>query len=98
MKTLVLGMGAFGIPIIQHLAKNNKNQQFFAYEKNEYSLNYMIEYRKNPYFFPEVNFEDNIILVSSLEEILPTIDLIILVIPNQFIRSSIASMKLFLKP
>ncbi len=98
MKTLVLGMWAFGIPIIQHLAKNNKNQQFFAYEKNEDSLSYMIEHRKNQYFFPEVNFEDNIILVSSLEEILPTVDLIILVIPNQFIRSSIASMKLFLKP
>lgn len=58
----------------------------------------MVEERKNPYFFTDTIFEKNIVFVNDLDHILPSIDIIILAIPNQFIRSSIRDIRPFLRP
>lgn len=97
MKILTLWVWAFWIAILQHVAKNHPEQEFLAYEKNEYSYNYMAENRRNPYFFMDVIFEKNIVFTNDLEYILPSIDIIILAIPNQFILSSIREIKPFIK-
>jgi glycerol-3-phosphate dehydrogenase len=52
---------------------------------------------KNPYFFPEEELSKNIELLENIEEILPSIDLIIIAIPNQFIKSLIKELKPYLK-
>ncbi len=98
MKILTLWVWAFWIATLQHIAKNHPEQEFLAYEKNEYSYNYMIEQRRNPYFFTDMIFEKNIVFVNDLDHILPSIDIIILAIPNQFIRSSIRDIRPFLRP
>lgn len=57
----------------------------------------MVEHRKNPYFFMDHIFEKNIVFINDLEHILPSVDVIILAIPNQFIRSSIRDIRPFLR-
>jgi|GEM_PF-5906411 len=54
--------------------------------------------RKNPYFFIDDKIEKNIKLLDEIEKILPSIDLIIIAIPNQFIKNLIKDIKPFLKP
>lgn len=97
MRTLIIWMWAFWVAVSRHLSKNNPNIIFYAYEKDVYSFNYMKKERVNPYFFTEVKLPSNIVLVDNLQEILPTIDIIILAIPNQFIQSSISQNKEFFK-
>ena len=49
--------------------------------------------RKSKYFFPEVTFAGNIVFVEDPKEVLKDIDLILLIMPNQFIASTLDSYK-----
>jgi glycerol-3-phosphate dehydrogenase len=84
--------------ILNHLSKTHKNSTFFAYEKNKESFEYMIKNRKNKYFFTEENLSENIEILENIDDILPEIDLIIIAIPNQFVKSFISEIKEKLKP
>jgi glycerol-3-phosphate dehydrogenase len=53
---------------------------------------------KNPYFFINDELSPNIELLENIDNILPEIDLIIIAIPNQFIKSFILEIKNKLKP
>jgi glycerol-3-phosphate dehydrogenase (NAD(P)+) len=97
MKTLVLGVWAFGIAILKHLSSTHPDETFFAYEKDQTVLSHLTRERKSPYFFMEYTFPENIVFLENIVEILPSIDLIILIIPNQFIRSAIRDMRPYLK-
>lgn len=57
----------------------------------------MKENRKNPYFFTNTILNKNITFVDDITSIVPTADLIILAIPNQYIQSSIIEIKPLLK-
>jgi glycerol-3-phosphate dehydrogenase len=52
---------------------------------------------KNPYFFTDEELSSNIELLENIEVILPSIDLIIIAIPNQFIKNLIKEIKPYLK-
>lgn len=97
MKPLILWVGAFGVPILLHLANNHPETVFYAYEKDENALKHMMRERRHPHFFTDKTFWPNITFVEDLSQILPEIDLIILIIPNQFVRSAIIDMKWHLK-
>jgi glycerol-3-phosphate dehydrogenase len=84
--------------ILNHLSKTHKSSTFYAYEKNKESLEYMMKNRKNKYFFTEEKISDNIELLEDINDILPQVDLIIIAIPNQFVKSFISEIKDKLKP
>lgn len=71
---------------------------FFASEKNTETFEYIEKTRKQPYFFQEHVLPENIILTHNIEEILPQTDIIISIIPCQFIASSFLEIQDFLKP
>lgn len=98
MKTLVLWVGAFGVAILKHLSLLHPDRVFYAYEKDIPSREHLIRERKSPYFFSDFTFGENVVFLEDIETILPSIDLVLFVIPNQFIRSTIVHMKSYLKP
>lgn len=98
MKILTIWVWAFWLAVLKHLSTNHKNKTFYAYEKDEKSMDFMIKNKKNPYFFIWEKIEKNIEFIKNLYEILPTIDLIIIAIPNQFVKSFIKEIKNHLKP
>lgn len=51
----------------------------------------------HPFFFPGVPVPKNIEFVNDFRGILPSIDVVLLVIPNQFIESMISEIRAFLK-
>lgn len=97
MKTLVLGVWAFGVAILKHLSSTHPETTFYAYEKDPRVLRHLVDERKSPYFFTEYTFPENVVFLEDIVEILQSIDLIVLIIPNQFIRSAITEMKPYLK-
>jgi len=98
MKILTIWVWAFWLAILKYLSINHKDKTFYAYENNKESLLFMQKNRKNPYFFIDDKIEKNIKLLDEIEKILPSIDLIIIAIPNQFIKNLIKDIKPFLKP
>ncbi len=98
MKTLIFWVWAFWVPILSHLSKLHENLEFYAYEKDANAReNLMIE-RRSKYFFPEITFGKNVFFVEDPKDIISSVDLIILIIPNQFVGWIITEMKEFLKP
>ncbi len=97
MKTLVLWVWAFGVAILKHLSSIHPDETFYAFEKDPTVLAHLIRERKSPYFFTDFTFPENIVFLEKIEEILPSIDCIVLIIPNQFICAALRDMKPYLK-
>ncbi len=97
MKTLVLGIGAFGFAILKHLAENNSDTTFYAYEKDEIVFSHVKENNSHPYFFDGVKLPNNIEYVD-VEDVLSDMDVVIIAIPAQFIAMSFEGLKSKLKP
>ncbi len=96
MKTLVLGIGAFGFAILKHLAESNPDTTFYAYEKDETVFSHIRSSSSHPYFFDGTKLPNNIEYVN-VEDVLSDMDLIIIAIPAQFIASSFETLKSQLK-
>ncbi|MCH8518724.1 hypothetical protein LAT59_03100 [Candidatus Gracilibacteria bacterium] len=97
---LILGLGAFGYAVARHIGKNNHDMTFFATEKNPEIFESIQNSRKHPYFFEDITdnmLPENIQLIENIEEILPDTDIIISVIPCQFVASAFSEMKHKLK-
>lgn len=97
---LILGLWAFGYAIAKHLWDNNPDRIFYASEINADIFNAIQSERKHPYFFAEIEqniLPKNIELVENPDIILPEIDLVISVIPCQFIGNAFHWMKDSLK-
>lgn len=97
MKILTIWVWAFWLATLNHLSKTHKNTTFYAYEKDQKSLDFMKKNWENPYFFTWEKLQKNIELIENINELLPSIDLIIIAIPNQFVRSMIKEIKPYLK-
>ena len=97
MKTLVLGVGAFGVAILKHLSLFHPDTTFYAYEKDQTVRETLVRERKSPYFFQDFTFPANVEFVINPGEILPEIDVILLILPNQFIGSAVREMVPHLK-
>jgi glycerol-3-phosphate dehydrogenase (NAD(P)+) len=89
-KILILWLGAFGFAIAKHLWDNNPDHIFYASEINLETFLHIKNTRQQPYFFPGVELPDTIELIANidLDSFLPEIDIIISVIPCQFLASS----------
>jgi len=96
MKSIIIWIGAFWFAIINHLAKNNPDKTFFAYEKDIYILDSLKKTGENPYFFPWIKLPQNIEFLTNLNS-LSEFDLVIIAIPAQFISSFISEIKNNLK-
>jgi len=97
-KILILWLGAFGFAIAKHLGENNPNINFYASEVNSEIFDALQWSRKHPFFFSGVQLPENIELVSDIHSLLPEVDIIIAVIPCQFITNAFSDMKPKLKP
>lgn len=97
MKTLVIWIWAFWFAVLNHLSKNNKDKEFFWFEKNQEVLKNLQKTRENPYFFSWVKLGENVVFLDNLEK-LWDFDLVIIAIPAQFVWSFVDEIKLNLKP
>lgn len=97
-KTLILWLGAFGFAVAKHLWENNPDQTIYASEINPEIYKSILETRKHPYFFDGVELPENIELVSDANSFLPEVEVIISIIPCQFVGGAFSGMKEFLKP
>jgi len=98
MKTLILGLWAFGFAVAKHLGENHPHLTFLASEKNEEIYSHVNEHRSHPYFFDGTKLPNNVELVDNVTEVLPDIDIVISVIPCQFIAPAFFDIKTYLKP
>lgn len=96
-KILILWLWAFGFAIAKHLGENNPEHIIYASEINPDIYNSVSETRMHPYFFPGVKLPENIQLISNTDDFLPEVDLIISIIPCQFVSGAFDSMKTHLK-
>jgi len=96
-KILILWLWAFGFAVAKHLGNIHPKKHFFAYERNPEIISSLEATRTHPYFFEWEKLPENIELIPQLESILPEIDLIISIIPCQFVASSFHEMKNSLK-
>ncbi|NDK09236.1 hypothetical protein GW846_00460 [Candidatus Gracilibacteria bacterium] len=94
---LILGLGAFGFAIAKHLGENNPKTTIFASEINAEIFKNISETRKHPYFFEGVTLPTNIELISDANAELGNIDIIISIIPCQFVGGAFSGMKEYLK-
>lgn len=103
-KILILWLGAFGFAVAKHLGENNPDITIYASEINEEIYNSISQTRKHPYFFEWIKLPENIELVGNtgmcseertacLQSLLWKIDIIISIIPCQFIGWAFAWMK-----
>lgn len=96
-KILILWLGAFGFAVAKHLGENNPDTTIYASEINSEIYNSISATRKHPYFFEWIKLPENIELVSDTNKILPEIDIIISIIPCQFVGWAFSWMKEHLK-
>lgn len=90
---LILWLWAFGFAIAKHLGENNPDTTFYASEVNPEIYCSIKDTRKHPYFFEWVKLPDNITLVANTPSLLPEIDIIISIIPCQFVAGAFSGMK-----
>ncbi|MGE4444321.1 MAG: NAD(P)H-dependent glycerol-3-phosphate dehydrogenase [Candidatus Altimarinota bacterium] len=96
MKIVIIGVGAFGFAILNHLSKNHPNTEFFAYEKDEFVLQNLKNTRENPYFFSGTKLQNNVTFLDNLDNI-SDFDVIIIAIPAQFVGNFIKNIQNNLK-
>ncbi len=96
-KILILWLWAFGFAVAKHLGKNNPDIIIYASEINTEIYESISLTRKHPYFFEWVQLPENIELVSDANTLLPEIDIIISIIPCQFVWWAFSTMKNHLK-
>ncbi|MDD3303179.1 MAG: hypothetical protein PHN31_06505 [Candidatus Gracilibacteria bacterium] len=98
MKTLIIGVGAFGFAMLNHISKKNKDDTIYAYERNDFVSGYLKNFRKHPYFFEGVKLPENIEFLDEVNDIIPSIDLLILSLPCQTVLPFLKEVKEDLKP
>ena len=96
-KILILWLWAFGFAVAKHLGENNPDATIYASEINPEIYASISETRKHPYFFDGVMLPDNIQLLSDAKSFLPDVDVIISIIPCQFVWWAFSGMKKNLK-
>lgn len=94
---LILWLGAFGFAVAKHLGENNPERTIYASEINGEIYSSISETRTHPYFFEGVKLPINIELIENAQNFLPEVDIIISIIPCQYVGWAFQEMKTFLK-
>jgi len=98
LKTLIIWVGAFWFAMLNHISKKNKDDTIYAYERNDFVSWYLKNFRKHPYFFEWVKLPENIEFLDEVNDIIPSIDLLILSLPCQTVLPFLKEVKEDLKP
>lgn len=96
-KILILWLWAFGFAVAKHLGENNPDTTIYASEINPEIYNSISDTRTHPYFFEWVKLSENIELIADTQDFLPEVDIIISIIPCQFVWWAFSGMKEYLK-
>ena len=97
MNVFTFGVGMFGFPVLNHIA-DNEDFTFYAYEKNREVADSLRTTRRHPIFFPGVELSSRVTLVSDYTSVLRDMDIVILVIPYQFLKDFLSEISAYLKP
>lgn len=98
MNIFVFWIWAFWFAVLKHIWETDQALGLYACEKDEFTVNFLKKFRRHPYFFEWVKLSEKIIFTSHYKEILPSIDLVILAVPSQWIIPLIQEIKSHLKP
>lgn len=98
MKSIVIGMWAFWFAIAHHIARNNPDQHFYAYERDLHIVDTIGQTRNHPYFFPGVVLSRNVECVDNILDIIGDMDVIMVVIPIPFLSSFVNTIAAHIKP
>eukprot|EP01064_Diplonema_japonicum_P036391 TRINITY_DN8154_c0_g1_i1.p1 TRINITY_DN8154_c0_g1~~TRINITY_DN8154_c0_g1_i1.p1 ORF type:complete len:363 (+),score=81.82 TRINITY_DN8154_c0_g1_i1:23-1090(+) len=90
----VLGGGAFGTALAQHLAsKGTKVNMWVLEDDTRHNIN---DHRENKTFLPGVKLSDNILATGSVRDSIKNTEIVLLVIPTPFIRKWLQNNHAFL--
>ncbi len=93
-KISIIGAGSWGTALAIHLAEKFQQVSLWVYEKE--LCDALAQTRENKWFLPGHSLPENIQPTSSLQSALQGQSLVILVVPTQVIRQTLAQMKPFL--
>jgi len=86
----VIGAGGWGTALALHLYRNKHNVKLWFH--SEESLMITRQYKENLYYLPGFIFPDEIKLTDNLEEAIYNSEIIVLVVPSQYLRGVIRNM------
>ncbi len=86
----VIGSGSWGVALSIHLAKMGHMVKIWSYAKEEADL---INNEKKCKFLPGVEIPENIVCITSYEEVIKGADLILQVTPSKFTRNIVKEYK-----
>lgn len=90
MKIAVIGAGAWGTTIAQHLNKTGHKITLWEFDKSR--LEYL-KNRRHPLFFPHVKLSKNIVLTNDIAQAVTKKDIIVLAVPSQTMRATVKKIK-----
>lgn len=90
MKIAVIGAGAWGATLAQHLNKNGHQITLWEFDKSR--LEYLKK-RRYPLFFPHVKLDKNIALTNDIAQAVTKKDIIVLAVPSQTMRDTAKKIK-----
>ncbi|PIU83715.1 MAG: glycerol-3-phosphate dehydrogenase [Elusimicrobia bacterium CG06_land_8_20_14_3_00_38_11] len=93
MKIAVIGAGAWGTTLAQHLIKNGHQITLWEFDKSR--LEYL-KTRRHPLFFHHVNLDKNILLTNALAQAVTKKDIIVLAVPSQTMRDTSKKIKRYI--
>ena len=97
MKVCTFWVGMFGFAILD-LIWDNPDFEFFAYEQNKDTTKIIQESRRHPFFFGNISLHPQVQILTEYEKILPEMDILLLILPYQFLRAFIIQIQPLLKP
>ena len=86
----VIGAGGWGTTLALHLYRNKHNVKLWFH--SEESLMITRQYKENLYYLPGFILPDEIKLTDNLEEAIYNSEIIVLVVPSQYLRGVIRNM------
>lgn len=91
----VLGGGSWATAIIKMLSENvSKEHSIYWYMRNEDSIKFIEEHRRNPKYLSSVELEPELLVLSSdINEIISNSDILIFAIPSAFLKTAIQEIK-----
>jgi glycerol-3-phosphate dehydrogenase (NAD(P)+) len=81
---------AYGFATLKHIGENNPDENIYAYEHNKDVCEVIKATREHPIFFKWFQLPKNIELLSDYDDIIESVDLLILAIPAQSIRNAVS--------
>ncbi len=96
MNIMIFGCGLFGFGLTKYFGKKfNKdpNTKIYSYDIDKNVVDTLKNSRAHPYHFPGHKIPDTVIFTNKYQEVLKSIDLLVLAIPAQTVRETVASFK-----